>query len=115
MSEIAFTAKVTSMQPTYDAQGYEYVRIELSYRPPTIPTMISTSMPSEISDAIRASRDMVKVIVPPQMQAQMRRYSQRLVLFLTIDEWDRVQQKYTIGDEYEVKVKLDGNINMTRI
>lgn len=115
MSEIAFTAKVTSMQPAYDAQGHEYVRVELSYRPPTMPTMIPTDVPSEISDAIRASRDMVKVIVPPQMQAQMRRYSHRLVLFLTMDEWDKVQQKYTLGDEFEVRVKLDGNITVTRV
>lgn len=110
MSEISFNAKVTSIHPSYDNQGNEYICIEFGYRPPQIPTMIPTSVPKEVSDMMEASRDLVKVIVPPQMQAQMRMYANRLALYLTTDEWESLQHKYTVSDEYTIMLKSDGSI-----
>ena len=110
MSEITFNAKVTSIHPSYDNQGNEYICIEFGYRPLQIPTMIPTSVPKEVSDMIEASRDVVKVVFPPQMQAQMRTYANRLALYLTTDEWENLQHKYTVSDEFAVILKSDGSI-----
>jgi hypothetical protein len=106
LGEIFFTVKVTAINPHYDYQGNEYVRIEFGYRPPKIPTMIPTS---------EASRNMVQVMIPPQVRARMRKYTNRLTIYLTVNEWENLQQKYTVGDEFKVILKNDGSIGMTII
>ena len=115
LNNITFTVKVVSVHPSYDNQGNEYVCIEFGYRPPKIPTMVPSTVPKEISDAIQASRDMVRVMVPPQLQARISRYSNRLMLFLTMDEWENLQQKYTVGDVFEVTLKPDGSMEMKKV
>lgn len=114
MSEIRFTIKVFAIHPAYDSQRNEYVCVEFGFRPPKVPTMVPTSVPREVADIIQASQEMVKVVVPPQFQAQTRKYANRLVLFLATDEWERLQQKYTAGDEFEVTIKQDGSLNVKR-
>lgn len=114
MGEISFTVKVIAINPNYDYQGNEYIRIEFGYRPPKIPTMVPTSVPREVSEMIEAGRDMVKVMVPPQMQAHMRRYANRLTLYLTTEEWEGLQQKYTVGCEFEVSLQADGSIDVDK-
>lgn len=115
LSEIVFTIKVFAIHPAYDAQGVEYVCVELGYRPPRMPTMVPSDMPKEVSDIIEASRDMVKVIVPPQLRSQLTNYANRLTLFLTPDEWESLQQRYTVGDEFRVIIRPDGSLLMTKI
>jgi len=115
MSEITFNAKVTSIHPAYDNQGKEYICIEFGYRPPQMPTMIPTSVPKEVSDIFEASRDAIKVIVPPQLQAQMRTYASRLALYLTTDEWESLQRKYTVSDEFTITLKSDGSITVNKL
>lgn len=105
-----FPVKVTAIHPAYDNQGNEYICIEFGFRPPRIPTMIPTSVPDEVSEMIKASRDVVKVMVPPQLQAQWRTYANRLSLFLTLDEWENLQQKYTVSDEFNITIQSNGNI-----
>jgi len=61
---------------------------------------------------LKATKDMMTSMVP--MQTYLRDYANRLVLFLTTDEFDRLQQKYTIGDELRVTVKADGSITANR-
>lgn len=112
--EIKFTVKVVSIHPSYDNQGNEYVCVESGFRPVKMPTMVPTSVPKEVSEMIEASKQMVKVVVPPQIRAQMRTYANRLFLFLTTDEWENLEKKYTVGDEFEVTVKPDGNITAER-
>jgi len=114
LSEIVFTIRVFSIHPVYDVQGIEYICVEFGYRPPRIPTMIPSDMPKEVSDIIEASRDMVRVFVPPQLRAQMN-YANRLTLFLTSEEWESLQQKYTVGDEFKVMMRQDGSLLMTKI
>lgn len=115
LSEIVFTVKVFAIHPIYDQQGIEYICVEFGYRPPRIPTMIPSDMPKEVSDIIEASKDMVKVIIPPQLQSQLRNYSNRLTIFLTSDEWDGLQQRYTVGDEFKVVIRPDGSLLMAKI
>jgi len=114
LSEVRFTIKVVSIHPSYDAQGNEYVCVEFGFRPPRMPTVVPANVPKEVSDAIRASNEMVRVVVPPQLQAHMHRYANRLTLYLSMDEWESLQQKYTVGDEFEVSVENDGSITMKR-
>ena len=115
MSESFFTVKVTAINPHYDYQGNEYVRIEFGYRPPKIPRIIPTSVPKEVSEALEASRSMIQVMIPPQVRAKMRTYTNRLTLYLTTNEWENLQQKYTVGDEFKVILKVDGSISFQKI
>jgi hypothetical protein len=112
MSEVAFIAKVTALHVTYDSQGNEYVTIDFAYRPPKMPTMMSTDVPKEVSDMIKATREMMTSMVP--QQTYLRDYANRLVLFLTTDEFERLEQKYTVGDELKVTIKPDGSITAIR-
>ncbi|MCK4243511.1 arcadin 1 [Candidatus Bathyarchaeota archaeon] len=115
IDNIKFTMKVFAIRPTFDSKGNEYVSVEFGYRPPKIPTMVPATVPREISEAIRTGREMVKVIVPPELQSHLRRYANRLILFLSTSEWEQLQHKYTVGDEFEVEVRSDGNISINRI
>ena len=113
MSEIVFTAKVTALRITYDAHGNEYVTIDFAYKPPRPPTMVSTDLPKDVSDMIKATRDMMTTMVP--QQTYLRDYANRLTLFLTTYEFERLEQKYTVGDELRITVTPDGNMSATRI
>jgi len=115
LGEVKFTMKVISLRPTYDGQGNEYISVEFGYRPPKMPTMVPSSVPREFSEAIQTSREMVRVIVPPELQSHMYRYSNRLIIFLSTSEWEQLQYKYTIGDEFEATIKADGSISIIRI
>jgi len=115
MSEIVFHAKVFSIHPTYDQQGTEYVCIELGFKPPKMPTMVPSDVPKEVSDIIQASKDMVKVMVPPQLRSQLINYAKRITIFLAPEEWTNLEKRYTVGDEYKVIIKSDGSLLMTEI
>jgi len=114
LSEIVFIIKVFSIHPAYDQQGMEYICVEFGYKPPKMPTMVPADMPKEFSDMIEASKDMVKVIIPPQLRSQMMSYANRLTLFLTSDEWEGLQQRYTVGDEFKIIIRPDGSLLMTK-
>ena len=80
-----------------------------------MPTMVPADMPRDVSDMIEASKNMMKVLVPPQLRSQLTNYANRLTIFLTNDEWDNLQQKYTVGDELKVIMRTDGSLLMTKI
>ena len=80
-----------------------------------MPTMVPLDMSKEVSDMIEASKSMVKVLVPPQLGSQLTSYVNRLTIFLTNDEWDNLQQRYTVGDEFKVMMRTDGSLLMTKI
>ena len=114
MSEIIFTIRVFAIHPSYDQSGLEYICVEFGYKPPRMPTMIPSDMSKEVSDIIEASKDMVKVVIPPQLRSQMTGYANRLTLFLTTDEWDGLQQRYTVGDEFRIIIRPDGSMLMSK-
>jgi hypothetical protein len=115
LNDVLFTVKVFSIHPVFDHQGAEYISVEFGYKPPKIPTMVPTDVPKEVSDIIDASRDMVKVMVPPQLRSQMVNYANRLTVFLTPDEWNNLEQRYTVGDEFKIIIRPDGSLLMTKI
>ena len=114
LNEIVFIVKVFSIHPVYNQEGMEYICIEFGYKPPKMPTMIPSDMPKEVSDILEASKDMVQIIVPPQLRSQLMNYANRVTIFLAPDEWENLQQRYTVGDEFRVEIKLDGNLTMTK-
>ncbi len=114
LNETVFSIKVFSIHPAYDQQGTEYVCVEFGYKPPKMPTMIPTNMSRDVSDMIEASKSMVQVLVPPQLRSQLTNYVNRLTLFLTPDEWNNLEQRYTVGDEWKVIMRPDGNLLMTK-
>jgi hypothetical protein len=104
-----------ALHTTYDSQGNEYIMIEFAYRPPKMPLIVPSDVPREITDMIEASKDMVRVIMPPQLQTHLRSYANRLILFLTLDEFESLHQKYTIGDEFKFTINPDGGIKSVRV
>jgi hypothetical protein len=61
-----------------------------------------------------------QVIMPiltqiPKMFQQGKAYSNRLVLYFTPAEWERLARKYAYGEEYEIKVDKNGVIQVTPI
>ena len=110
MDAIVFTVVVFSIHPSYDHQGVEYICVEFGYKPPRMPTMMPTSMSREVSDMIEAGKSIIQVAVPPQIQSQLLGYANRLVIFLTPDEWGSLQRRYTVGDEFKVMIKPEGSI-----
>ena len=115
MREIVFSLKVFSIRPAFDQQGMEYVCVEFGYKPPKIPTMVPVTTSKEVADMIEASKSMVNVIVPPQLRSQLMNYANRLTIFLTPKEWNNLQQRYTVGDEFKVILRTDGSLLMTKI
>lgn len=88
--------------------------MEFGYRPPKVPTMVPLDRSQDVSDMIEASKDMMKILVPPQLRSQQTSYANRLTLFLTGDEWNGLQQRYTVGDEFNVTIRADGSLQMTK-
>ena len=115
LSEIVFSIKVFSIHPAFDQQGTEYICVEFGHKPPKIPTMVPINTSKEVSDMIEASKSMINVIVPPQLRLQLMNYANRLTIFLTTDEWDNLQQRYTVGDEFKVIMRTDESLLMTKI
>jgi len=115
MSAARFIVKVIAVHPFYDNQGNEYICVEYGFKPPQIPTIVPSGLPTDVSEIVKASKEMMRVIVPPQVQAQMHKYANRLILYLTLSEWDKLQEKYTAGDEFEVIVGLNGELALQKL
>lgn len=112
MANISFTVGVIAINPKYDSQGNEYICVEFGNRPLKVPAMFPTNISEEMSEMIEASKGVVKILAP-HVQSYMRRYANRLTIYLTSDEWERLSHKYTIGDTFQVTVNMEGNITLT--
>ena len=115
MSDIAFTIRVFAIHPISDPQGTEYICVEFGYKSLKMPVMVPANVSKDISDLILASKDMVRVIIPPQLRSQLTGYTNRFTLFLSFDEWESLEQRYTVGDEFKVAIRPDGSLLMTKI
>jgi len=103
--------KVTSIHPFFDPFGNEFVCIDFGVevqRPPSVMSM-PTGTPPEMSFIMPILSQL------PKMLPQARLYSNRLVLFLTTQEWERMTHKYQYGDEVELRVNRDGTIQLFRV
>ena len=104
MSDVTFVCKVTAVHPSNDAYGNEYV--EFAFEPPKPPSIVQMppNMPQEFS--------MVMPLITqiPKMLSQSKAYSNRLILYLTPQEWDKLKRKYQFGDETEIKISSEGSI-----
>lgn len=110
MSEVSFVCKVVSVHPSNDPYGNEFVCVEFALeaqRPPNV-VQLPANVPQEISALIPLLSQIPKIL--PFGQA--RSYANRLLLYLTPQEWDRIKRKYQFGDEAEVKIAADGSIHL---
>jgi len=111
LEEISFICKVNAIHPSVDSYGNEYVCIEFaveSQRPPSVIQM-PPNMPQELSALVPLLSQI------PRMLPHARAHSNRLVIFLTPQEWDRMKRKFQFGDEAEVKIGPDGAIKVQLI
>mgnify|MGYP001041898232 FL=1 len=108
MSEVTFTCRVTAVHPHYDPFGNEYVCAEFSVEAPRPPSVIQ--MPKEAPEELSAVIPIVSQI--PRMMAHGKAYTNRLVLFLTVEEWEKMERKYQYGDDAEVAIGKDGSIHV---
>jgi len=111
LSGLSFSCKVTSVHPFFDPFGNEFVCVEFAMeaqRPPNVISM-PTNTPKEIS--------MVMPIISqiPKFFPQSKVYSNRIILYFTTQEWDRLPKKYHFGDEVEVMIGQNGAIHVTPI
>jgi len=108
MSEVTFPCRVTAVHPHYDPFGSEYVCVEFSVEAQRPPSFFQ--MPKEVPEELSAVIPIVSQI--PKMMAQSKAYSNRLVLFLTVQEWERMARKYQYGDDAVVTIGRDGSIHV---
>ena len=110
MVETTINCKVTAVHPTFDGMGGELISIEFAIESQQTSVV---AMPSNSSPEIMAVMPILKQL--PRMFPQARAYTNRLVLYLTIQEWERLTKKYSYGDEFEIGVTEDGTVAVKRL
>ncbi|RLI05623.1 hypothetical protein DRO26_01660 [Candidatus Bathyarchaeota archaeon] len=98
--EITVNCKIISIRPFFDGYGNEFVCVEFgveAQKPPAVMSLPS-GLPQEISFLVPILTQI------PKMFTQKKIYSKRIVLYLTNQEWERMERKYHYGDEVEVKI-----------
>lgn len=111
LSRLSFSCKVNSIHPFFDSFGNEFVCVEFAMeakRPPSV-----VSMPTDVPEEVSMVMPIISQI--PKMFPQSKIYSNRLILYFTTQEWNRLQRKYQFGDEVEVAVDHKGLIQVTPI
>jgi len=111
MGEVTFHCKATSIHPASDPYGNEYVCVEFTIeaqRPPSV-VQIPANLPQEISAVVPIISQI------PKMLPQAKAYAHRLTIYLTVQEWERLQRRYHFGDEAEVKISSDGSFQLRLI
>jgi hypothetical protein len=111
LGNLSFSCKVTSIHPFFDPFGNEFVCVEFSMEAQRPPNVIS--MPSNATKEMSMVMPIISQI--PKIFPQSRIYSNRLILYFTTQEWDRLLKKYRFGDEVEVTVEQSGTIHVTPI
>jgi len=109
--EIVITCKITSIRPYFDAYGNEFVCVEFgveAQKPPTVMSM-PQNLPSEMSFVMPILTQIPKIL------PQTKLYNNRLILFLTTLEWEKLVRKYQYGDEVEIRVGKDGTLRLVPI
>ena len=110
MSETMIGCKVTAVHPTFDAMGGELICVEFSVEARQANVI---AMPSDTSPEVMAVMPLLKQL--PKMLPQARAYNNRLVLYLTTQEWEKLNKKYSYGDEFEIRIANDGTITVKRL
>ncbi|MEM2904698.1 MAG: arcadin 1 [Candidatus Bathyarchaeia archaeon] len=103
MSAVVFKAILTSKALVQDPVEGEGVKLELAQEKSIPPPMIlSRSEESEIAREVAPIVQQVVRSMPFAPRGKIR--VPRLTLWLTREEWDRLEPKPDIGDEVEVRV-----------
>jgi len=108
VGEVTIGCRVNAIRPVNDPYGNEFVCIEFATeaeRPPSL-IQLPKDAPQELS--------MVMPIITqiPKMFPQVKAYTNRLTLLLTVSEWERLKRKFQFGEEVEIKVDDNGEIRV---
>lgn len=104
---VSFTCKVVAIRPAYDPSGQEMVCIELGYE---------FKSPSVVASPVNLPAELQMI---PQLLQQIlpraRGYSNRVVLYLTQDEFEKIRHVFQVGDEFQVRITPNGEITLKKI
>lgn len=107
---IILKIRVVAINQNLDEFGIEYICIEFGCKPLKIPVMIPPDIPKEMENIAKMA---VRMMPPPQTGTR-RTHSGRMFLRLTVNEWEDLEQRYTVGDEFTITVLPNGELVMKR-
>ncbi len=111
MEDIIISCRIIAIRPFFDGYGNEFVCIEFGTEAAKPPSVVS--MPSNIPKEISSIMPLLAQI--PKMHGQRKIFDNRLVLYLTKEEWGRLSRKYQYNDEVEIKINKEGDIHLIPI
>ncbi|MEM0092992.1 MAG: arcadin 1 [Thermofilum sp.] len=103
MSAVVFRARVTNISLIDSPTGEKLVRIELSEERELPGPVVIQREESELSRELVPVLSQIFRMLPGMSQGSYR--LPRLTLILTEDEWDKLLERPSIGDVFEVEVK----------
>ncbi|WP_309491877.1 arcadin 1 [Candidatus Hecatella orcuttiae] len=111
MGSISIICKVNAIHPSAAPFGGEFVCVEFAVEAQKPPSFIQ--IPKDIPQEVSAVMPILTQL--PKMLPQVKPYNNRLVLYLTPQEWEKLPRKYQYGDEVEIKINPDGSIHVSLI
>lgn len=111
MSTVVFRARVTNISLLDSPTGEKLVRIELGEERELPGPVIVQREESELSRELMPVLSQVFRMLPGMSQSFYR--LPRLTLILTEDEWEKLLERPSIGDVFEVEVKA-GKISVNK-
>ena len=108
---VKFECKVTSIHPAFDPNGNEYVCVEFAYESAQQPMVFT--LPPEAPPEAQAFLPLLQSI-PKAFLRPPKTYSNRLVIYLTPEEWERLPTPYKVGDVFSVSIDQGGSITVTQ-
>jgi hypothetical protein len=107
--ESIINCKVIAVHPFHDIYGNEFVCVEFGLEAQKPPNVMS--VPQNLPTEISAVMPVIKQI--PRLFPQAKQYNNRLVLYLTPNEWEIMQRKYNYGEEVQIKINnKDGTVQL---
>lgn len=106
---VKFDCKVTSIHPAFDQNGNEYVCVEFSYESTQQPVVFT--LPQDAPPEMQALLPILQSI-PRTLLRPPKTYSNRLVIYLTPEEWERLPSPYKVGDVFTITIDQSGTITV---
>lgn len=106
---VKFDCKVTSIHPAFDANGNEYICVEFAYESAQQPTVFT--MPPDAPAEAQAFLPLLQSI-PKTLLRPPKTYSNRLVIYITPEEWEKLPTTYRVGDVFNVSIEQNGELTL---
>lgn len=106
---VRFDCKVTAIHPAFDQNGNEYVCVEFAHEAAQQPLVFT--LPPDAPPEAQAFLPLLQSI-PRALLRPPKTYSNRLVIYFTTEEWERLPTPYKVGDVFTVTVDSSGTITV---